>query len=49
MGHAGAIISGSKGTAQSKIDALKLAGVSVALSPAKMGEMMNNAMQKWYT
>ena len=49
MGHAGAIISGSKGTAQSKIDALNLAGVSVALSPAKMGETMNNAMQKWYT
>ena len=49
MGHAGAIISGSKGTAQSKINALKSAGVAVASSPAKMGEIMKSEMQKWYT
>jgi len=49
MGHAGAIISGSKGTAQSKINALKSAGVAIAPSPAKMGEIMNSEMQKWYT
>ena len=49
MGHAGAIISGSRGTAQSKINALKSAGVAVAPSPAKMGEIMNSEMQKWYT
>ena len=48
MGHAGAIISGNKGTAQSKIDALQNAGIAVALSPAKLGETMLNEMQKRY-
>ena len=46
MGHAGAIISGSKGTAQSKIDALSQAGAYIASSPAKMGETMLKAMQE---
>ena len=46
MGHAGAIISGSKGTAQSKIDALRQAGIYIAASPAKMGETMFKAMQE---
>ena len=46
MGHAGAIISGNKGTAQSKIDALCHAGVYIASSPAKMGEVMLKAMQE---
>jgi succinyl-CoA synthetase alpha subunit len=48
MGHAGAIISGNKGTAQSKIKALENAGVAVASSPAKMGETMLKEMQKRY-
>ena len=48
MGHAGAIISGNKGTAQSKIKALQLANITVAPSPAKMGETMLAEMQKGY-
>ncbi|KAA0257934.1 succinate--CoA ligase subunit alpha [Deferribacter autotrophicus] len=38
MGHAGAIISGSKGTAKEKMDALSEAGVHVVVSPAEIGE-----------
>ena len=40
MGHAGAIVSGSRGTAQAKMDALRKAGVRVAVNPTEAGEMM---------
>ena len=40
MGHAGAIVSGGKGTAAAKMDALREAGVRVGLNPTEAGELM---------
>jgi succinyl-CoA synthetase alpha subunit len=40
MGHAGAIVSGGKGTAAGKVAALKAAGIAVADTPAKMADTL---------
>jgi succinyl-CoA synthetase alpha subunit len=45
MGHAGAIISGGRGTAADKIAALKAAGIAVAMSPADLGSTMKNVLE----
>ena len=45
MGHAGAIISGGKGTADAKMDAMKSAGILVAESPSALGTTMLKAMK----
>jgi succinyl-CoA synthetase alpha subunit len=45
MGHAGAIISGGKGTADAKMEAMKSAGILVADSPAAIGTTMMKALK----
>lgn len=45
MGHAGAIISGGKGTAAEKMDAMRKAGIKVVESPAEMGTTMLRAIE----
>jgi len=44
MGHAGAIISGTSGTAQAKIDALEAAGAKVGQNPTEMAELMREVV-----
>jgi succinyl-CoA synthetase alpha subunit len=46
MGHAGAIISGGKGTAAEKVAALQSAGITVADSPADMGAAVQRALKR---
>ncbi len=44
MGHAGAIVSGGKGTAQAKIDAFRKAGIGVAATPSEMADTLLRMM-----
>jgi succinyl-CoA synthetase alpha subunit len=46
MGHAGAIISGGKGTAREKISAMEEAGIRLAASPANIGRSMQEALAR---
>ena len=44
MGHAGAIISGGKGTAEQKYQALEKAGVATSRNPAELGALMHELL-----
>jgi succinyl-CoA synthetase alpha subunit len=46
MGHAGAIISGGKGTASEKIKAMEAAGFLMAASPAELGTTLQEAIKR---
>jgi succinyl-CoA synthetase alpha subunit len=46
MGHAGAIVMGKAGTAETKIEAFKNAGVNVAEKPGDVAELLSELMKK---
>ena len=47
MGHAGAIISGGKGTAEAKISSMKKAGITVTNNPGRIGSTMAQLLKDW--
>jgi len=47
MGHAGAVISGGKGGAEDKIEAMERAGIKVSPSPARLGQTLSEAIKDW--
>ena len=46
MGHAGAIISGGKGTAEEKVSAMEAAGISCANDPSEIGKILLKSLEK---
>ena len=48
MGHAGAIISGGKGGAESKIETMKSAGIIISKSPADIGKTLYEKLNDWF-
>ena len=46
MGHAGAIISGGKGTAEEKFAAFEAAGIACARDPSELGQVLLESLQK---